>query len=732
MKILKIITLTVLILAFALFTVASCGKPELFTDQPLPEAPAETAVAAPDAEKEAYEQTARAEAPAKEPAAPVSEVNAPPRTEYAPAANDRNPVPESTESKAEKTEAGFTEFSFESGGVTLKYLLYTPENARAGMPLIVYLHSANSKGDDTSLLTSNDGFPKYLSDGALGALAAYVLMPQIPASERGWVNLSSFIAALTEKTASECGADRSNISLTGHSVGGTGSWNIAAAKPGLFARIAPLSGSVRANNDTVAALKNTAVRAFVGSGDTVIDPAMSQRMVEALRKAGADAEITVFEGASHEDVPALAYLDESLDLIYWLCGGKTAEKSAEADEKMNMYKNSEFIEKEQPELTEETKRLISAYQKSPTVDNYLALRDEVIKNYDAVLERKEAKLESLKKETAGKVGGDAKVAEMEEIVQEMYSTYWNRINSSMLRFTDSRLLKWKISDAPKYDFIPVMGTGESIYVSRTPVTCSQYAEFLKETGHPAPPNWKDGAYPAGEDDLPVNFVSKADAEAYCKWLTSKDGTNVYRLPSESEWELAAGHMPKDADFNCKVTDGRVSVYKYENVTRGAHGGIDFWGNVWEWTSTERENADVEKILAVKGGSWKSPRTDCRTEHRKEGRAADKGYEDVGFRVIRVTGGKEPAQKVDLYTLAAPTVRAGSEGGKMVLSWNAVPGAVEYQIYSYSDKTGLLEMISRTKSTEASLPAVEDIKYIVQALSYTEISDNVRPEYAVGT
>ena len=29
--------------------------------------------------------------------------------------------------------------------------------------------------------------------------------------------------------------------------------------------------------------------------------------------------------------------------------------------------------------------------------------------------------------------------------------------------------------------------------------------------------------------------------------------NTYRLPNESEWGgLAAGHMPKDADFNCGV------------------------------------------------------------------------------------------------------------------------------------------------------------------------------------
>ena len=40
--------------------------------------------------------------------------------------------------------------------------------------------------------------------------------------------------------------------------------------------------------------------------------------------------------------------------------------------------------------------------------------------------------------------------------------------------------------------------------------------------------------------------------AYCAWLMKNDPAHIYRLPTEEEWELAAGHMPKDADFNCGV------------------------------------------------------------------------------------------------------------------------------------------------------------------------------------
>lgn len=404
--------------------------------------------------------------------------------------------------------------------------------------------------------------------------------------------------------------------------------------------------------------------------------------------------------------------------------------AAAADDGMNMFQNSDFIEKEQPELTEETKQLISLYQRNPTEENYLNLRDIVIENYNAVLDRKEEKLASLKEETAGKPGGEEKVAEMEEIVQEMYITYWNRINSSMLRFTDARLLKWKISDAAKYDYIPVMGAGDSIYVKRTPVTNAEYAEYIAATGAKAPSNWVNGKYAAGEENYPVNFVSYDDAQAYCEWLTARDGINTYRLPNESEWELAAGHMPKDADVNCGVNDGRTSVEEYADVTRGAHGAVDFWGNVWEWTSTVRTDDE----LGVKGGSWKSARTDCRTEHRKESRAATGAYDDVGFRVIQVLNGEEPEQKVELATLGAPVVKAKLlSTGKIELSWEAVDEAVEYQIFEYCENTGLFRMLDRTAVSTFAVETPNDgnsYSYVVQPISYTAICDNVSPEFAV--
>lgn len=202
----------------------------------------------------------------------------------------------------------------------LQYYLYIPEHPTEQMPLIVYLHGASGKGENLNLLTSAEDLPQFLQSGDMGDVRAYILMPQLPSSQKGWSTISSSLYALIQETVSEFSIDETHISLAGFSMGGAGVWEIAAAYPELFFRIAPLAGSARGVLQQVPVLKEIPVWAFVGSADTVIKPNSSQEMIYTLKKEGGEAEITVFEGAEHISVPPLVWLNKNINLMDWLIG----------------------------------------------------------------------------------------------------------------------------------------------------------------------------------------------------------------------------------------------------------------------------------------------------------------------------------------------------------------------------------------------------------------------------
>ena len=88
-------------------------------------------------------------------------------------------------------------------------------------------------------------------------------------------------------------------------------------------------------------------------------------------------------------------------------------------------------------------------------------------------------------------------------------------------------------------------------------------------------------------------------------------------------------------FTCQVNcgeDGKLSPVDKYATTKGACGGVDFWGNCWEWTATSRGEGNV----AVKGGAFDSKRTECRTEAKNTARNASKGYLNVTIRLVRET------------------------------------------------------------------------------------------------
>lgn len=271
-----------------------------------------------------------------------------------------------------------------------------------------------------------------------------------------------------------------------------------------------------------------------------------------------------------------------------------------------------LVEEERPGLDKDTKDALVAYQKNPTEENKQALLDQMGTKYDKVVARKKAKLRELERDAKQQMLVD----EMQAIVDEMVNNRDIRLQQQFLRLIDPR----EDDDLTDQWLVLRGSSAPNAYVGYAPVTNIEYAAYDHNF-----------SYAEGQDSLPVVNVTYAQAQAYCNYLSGNDSKHSYRLPTEEEWILAAGHMPKDVKMNSDhVEAGLTSVNLYAQ-TVGACGGIDFWGNCWEWTST----ANDAGLLIVKGGSWDSSRDACRSEYSDDARDASKGYGNVGFRVVRV-------------------------------------------------------------------------------------------------
>lgn len=270
-----------------------------------------------------------------------------------------------------------------------------------------------------------------------------------------------------------------------------------------------------------------------------------------------------------------------------------------------------LVEEGRPKMDSQTHNLFIQYRKNPTEANRQALLDRMGIRYDKVVARKKNKLRELEREAKTY----SIVEHMQGIVNEMVQNRDIRIQQQFLRFIDPRR-----DDDPNDRWMVLRGaSAPNAYIGYAPVTNAEYAMF------------KSGfTYDKGKENYPVVNISIDEAEAYCDWLTEQDRKHVYRLPSEEEWILGAGHMPKDVAMNANHVEAGLTAVEAYSQSTGACGGIDFWGNCWEWTSS----TDANGRYIVKGGAWDSKRDDCRSEKSDDVRTGTHGYANVGFRVVR--------------------------------------------------------------------------------------------------
>jgi predicted peptidase len=229
-------------------------------------------------------------------------------------------------------------------GERMPYRLFTPARLEPGRryPLVVFLHGAGGSGADNA--------KQLQGANVFGALVwtlpenqarhpAFVLAPQ---SDVNWA-CTLFDPKNPPKTLADIrfcppealgiGArlafeiidgllgtlpiDAARIYVTGHSMGGAGTWHMIAHRPRFFAAAVPVCGHPLPA--TAVAVKDVPIWNFHGEADDVEPVKTSRVMIDAIRKAGGKPRHTEYAGVGH-NVFMWAYTEPAL--VEWVFAQK--------------------------------------------------------------------------------------------------------------------------------------------------------------------------------------------------------------------------------------------------------------------------------------------------------------------------------------------------------------------------------------------------------------------------
>ncbi len=206
----------------------------------------------------------------------------------------------------------------------MKYLLYLPKDyeKKPSWPLMLFLHGAGERGDDLTLVKKH-GPPKLIDAGK--DFPFIVVSPQCP-KDRWWEPLE--LKCLLDEMVQKYKVDKDRIYLTGLSMGGFGTWMLAAYQPKRFAAIVPICGGGEVYWSE--SLARIPVWVFHGAKDPAVPLERSQKMVEALKKKGGEPKFTVYPEVMHDSWTE-TYANPQI--FEWLLQQKRAAKKTETSKK---------------------------------------------------------------------------------------------------------------------------------------------------------------------------------------------------------------------------------------------------------------------------------------------------------------------------------------------------------------------------------------------------------------
>jgi predicted peptidase len=195
----------------------------------------------------------------------------------------------------------------------LDYLLFLPEGyakSKQRWPLMLFLHGAGESGTNLDKLKIL-GPPKIVE-----TKPDFPFILVCPQSQRGGWD-PDILNALLDDVLRRYRVDQDRVYLTGASMGGIGTWRLAAAHPERFAAIAPVCG--RGDSADAKQLARLPIWVFHGAKDRVVPLAGDQAMVDAIKAAGGNVKFTVYPDAGHD---AWTETYNNHELYQWLLSQK--------------------------------------------------------------------------------------------------------------------------------------------------------------------------------------------------------------------------------------------------------------------------------------------------------------------------------------------------------------------------------------------------------------------------
>lgn len=200
--------------------------------------------------------------------------------------------------RAGDTKTGFVPKVLKTDSGDAKYVVFVPPGYKADKdwPVILFLHGAGSTGDDGE---------KQVKGGLAKAVRSkpdkfpfIVVFPQ--AHQKGWgANGASAKRALAilDQVEKDYKTDKKRVYLTGLSMGGFGTFSLAAAHPTRWAAIAPICGGGDPNS--AGKFKDIPCWCFHGDADKTVSVEKSRAMIKALKAAGGEPKYTEYPGVDH-------------------------------------------------------------------------------------------------------------------------------------------------------------------------------------------------------------------------------------------------------------------------------------------------------------------------------------------------------------------------------------------------------------------------------------------------